>query len=207
MALLTARPAVTRSARDSSSATVAECYCWHARSRAVPGRSAKGHHNLPAHRVRLNRRQQDLEAARQALLGTQGRLSTPIGTGGCGTTRLALEVAADLVPAIREGVWLVELAPLTDPCRSRARTCQPPLPGLPGDLLVRPRETSLMMTSSCSSVGSAPRPVGVEAIDRGRVWQIVNRPWDGRMPRKLEPRCKVFAWTGEVADRASERFR
>ena len=36
------------------------------------------------------------------------------GTGGCGKTRLALEVARDLVGAYPDGVWLVELAPLSE---------------------------------------------------------------------------------------------
>jgi predicted ATPase/transcriptional regulator with XRE-family HTH domain len=43
------------------------------------------------------------------------RLVTVTGVGGCGKTRLALETARDLVPAYRDGVWLVELASITDP--------------------------------------------------------------------------------------------
>jgi predicted ATPase/transcriptional regulator with XRE-family HTH domain len=43
------------------------------------------------------------------------RLVTVTGIGGCGKTRLALETARDLVPAYRDGVWLVELASITDP--------------------------------------------------------------------------------------------
>src|SRR5215203_5391945 len=42
------------------------------------------------------------------------RLLNLTGTGGCGKTRLALEVAKDLVGAYPDGVWLVELAPLSD---------------------------------------------------------------------------------------------
>jgi predicted ATPase len=40
---------------------------------------------------------------------------TLTGTGGSGKTRLALEVARDLVGAYPDGVWLVELAALSDP--------------------------------------------------------------------------------------------
>ncbi len=42
------------------------------------------------------------------------RLLTLTGAGGSGKTRLALEAARDLVDAFPEGVWLVELAPLSE---------------------------------------------------------------------------------------------
>jgi predicted ATPase len=44
----------------------------------------------------------------------EARLLTLIGAGGAGKTRLALEVAAQAVDSEPDGVWLVELGPLTD---------------------------------------------------------------------------------------------
>ena len=49
---------------------------------------------------------------RRALSAT--RLLTLTGVGGSGKTRLALEVARDLVEAYPHGVWLVELAPISE---------------------------------------------------------------------------------------------
>ena len=64
---------------------------------------------------RLIGREQDLLVLRHALLGTEGRLLTLTGTGGCGKTRLALELAADVLSHFPDGVWLVELAAVADP--------------------------------------------------------------------------------------------
>ena len=46
---------------------------------------------------------------------SDARLVTLTGAGGIGKTRLALEVAARLLGDFDSGVWLVELASLTDP--------------------------------------------------------------------------------------------
>ena len=43
------------------------------------------------------------------------RLVTLIGVGGVGKTRLALQVAGEVLPEFPDGVWLVELAPVGDP--------------------------------------------------------------------------------------------
>jgi predicted ATPase/DNA-binding Xre family transcriptional regulator len=43
------------------------------------------------------------------------RLLTLTGPGGIGKTRLALQLASNLLPKFPHGAWLVELAPITDP--------------------------------------------------------------------------------------------
>ncbi|HYM70819.1 MAG TPA: AAA family ATPase, partial [bacterium] len=70
-------------------------------------------HNLPQELSSFVGR--DQERAEIVQLLSTARLLTLTGTGGCGKTRLALRVAAEVVPRYPDGVWLVELAALTDP--------------------------------------------------------------------------------------------
>ncbi len=58
-------------------------------------------------------RQQDISALSQTLAST--RLLTLAGAGGCGKTRLAREVAAASLDAWPDGMWWIDLSPLTDP--------------------------------------------------------------------------------------------
>jgi predicted ATPase/DNA-binding SARP family transcriptional activator/DNA-binding CsgD family transcriptional regulator len=69
-------------------------------------------HNLPASRSSFVGRGRELIEIERTLAMT--RLLTLTGAGGTGKTRLALEVARELVGAYPDGVWLVELAPLSE---------------------------------------------------------------------------------------------
>src|SRR5215203_2979352 len=57
----------------------------------------------------------DRELAELGELLDSTRLLTLTGAGGCGKTRLALQLAADAVDRFSGGVWCLELAPLSDP--------------------------------------------------------------------------------------------
>ena len=72
---------------------------------------AKG--NLPAELSSFVGREDDLAAVRR-LVGAH-RLVTLIGPGGSGKTRLSVEAGPALAGSHPDGVWRVELAPLTDP--------------------------------------------------------------------------------------------
>src|SRR5712692_3985591 len=78
---------------------------------AVPSASRPST-NLPIQVTSFIGRDREIAEIKQALPHT--RLLTLTGSGGCGKTRLALQVAASLVDSYADGVWLVELASLSD---------------------------------------------------------------------------------------------
>src|ERR1700752_3091500 len=69
--------------------------------------------NLPVQLTSFIGREQELAEEKQKLEGA--RLLTLIGPGGTGKTRLSLQLANDLLVSFRDGVWLIELAPITEP--------------------------------------------------------------------------------------------
>ena len=71
--------------------------------------------NLPAQPTALIGREKELADIGKLLGKDDVRLVTLTGPGGIGKTRLALQVAADLLDEYADGVWFVNLAPVTDP--------------------------------------------------------------------------------------------
>jgi predicted ATPase/DNA-binding SARP family transcriptional activator len=57
----------------------------------------------------------DADAVRLSQVLDANRLVTLVGPGGAGKTRLATEVMASRLDSVADGVWIVELAPVTDP--------------------------------------------------------------------------------------------
>ncbi|HET7091364.1 MAG TPA: BTAD domain-containing putative transcriptional regulator [Anaerolineae bacterium] len=76
--------------------------------------------NLPTYLTSFIGREEELEDLKR-ILSPQG-ISAPVthlltltGAGGCGKTRLAIQVASHLAHEFADGVWFVDVATLTDP--------------------------------------------------------------------------------------------
>lgn len=69
--------------------------------------------NLPQQGSRFIGREQELHDIK-ALLGS-ARLVTLLGMGGLGKTRLSLQAATELMHQFPDGVWFLDLAPISDP--------------------------------------------------------------------------------------------
>lgn len=69
--------------------------------------------NLPIQLTSFIGREREIKEVKELL--QQTRLLTLTGSGGCGKTRLALQVAADLLEDYPDGIWFIDLSVLTDP--------------------------------------------------------------------------------------------
>src|SRR5262249_51043892 len=72
-------------------------------------------HNLPAQTTALIGRDQEVAQVCALLRRADVRLVTLVGTGGVGKTRLALQVAAELLGTFTDGIYFVSLAPVGAP--------------------------------------------------------------------------------------------
>ena len=111
--------------------------------------------NLPVVSIPLVGRERELEEL-VALLSNGTRLLTLTGPGGTGKTRLALQVAAELVGSLHDGVFWVSLAGLTDPELLPSEVAQ--TIGAPDDLtgFLRGRELLLLLDNFEHLLDAAP---------------------------------------------------
>ncbi|MCW5849287.1 MAG: tetratricopeptide repeat protein [Anaerolineae bacterium] len=72
--------------------------------------------NIPTQLTPLIGRTAELAALQELLLRETVRLITLTGPGGVGKTRLSVQVAGDVLDHFADGVFFVNLAPVTDPC-------------------------------------------------------------------------------------------
>jgi predicted ATPase/class 3 adenylate cyclase len=76
-------------------------------------RSTVVSHNLPVQLTNFVGRGAQMTDVEKLL--ADNRLVTLTGAGGSGKTRLAVEIGARIAPEIRDGVWYIDLAPVTHP--------------------------------------------------------------------------------------------
>ncbi|HET9332519.1 MAG TPA: adenylate/guanylate cyclase domain-containing protein [Gemmatimonadota bacterium] len=97
-------------------------------------------HNLPIQLTSFVGREREIAEIRAII--PANRLVTLTGSGGSGKTRIALQVAAELIGTFPDGTWFVDLSPLTDPALIPQTVAQVlgvrPIPG---------REMSEVLTS------------------------------------------------------------
>ncbi len=119
--------------------------------------------NLPSQVTSFVGRTAEVAAIR-GLFRDGARLVTLLGPGGTGKTRLALQVGAELIDRYRDGVTLVDLAPILDASLVEAAIAEPlgviDAPGRPlGDRLLdllRERELLLVLDNFEQVVDAAP---------------------------------------------------
>jgi predicted ATPase/class 3 adenylate cyclase len=70
------------------------------------------HHNLPAQLTSFIGREKEIDEIKKLI--DSNRIVTLTGSGGSGKTRLSLQVGTECLGQFTNGVWLVELAPVTD---------------------------------------------------------------------------------------------
>ena len=81
--------------------------------RLVDSSASKPRTNLPTSLTSFIGREKELDEITKLI--AKNRLITLNGSGGIGKTRLSLEAAQEVLNTFPDGVWFIELAPLSDP--------------------------------------------------------------------------------------------
>jgi predicted ATPase/DNA-binding winged helix-turn-helix (wHTH) protein len=134
--------------------------------------------NLPAALTSFVGRERELAEIKRLL--PRSGLLTLVGAGGIGKTRLALEVAAEVIDAFRDGVWFVDLAPLTASSQvtsaaaqvlgARESTEKPPIDVLCAYLK---RRQLLLMLDNCEHVLPACADLATQLLQQAPAVTIV----------------------------------
>ncbi|MGA9674132.1 MAG: LuxR C-terminal-related transcriptional regulator [Mycobacterium sp.] len=126
-------------------------------------------HNLPAQLTNFFGRQAVMAELLQIL--ADKRLVTFTGAGGAGKTRLAIEIASQLTTEFPDGIWYVDLAPITNPGTTSVKVARTlGLPDQPGrstaDVLQRffDDKSMLMVLDNCEHLLDACGTLVVELL-------------------------------------------
>jgi predicted ATPase/class 3 adenylate cyclase len=127
--------------------------------------------NLPVQLTSFVERDRDIAEITELL--EEHRVVTLVGSGGVGKTRISLQVGANLIDHNDDGVWFVELAPLTDPALVPSTIASTigltlPVDGDPTSALITPliSKRMLLILDNCEHLLSAASNVA-SAIARG----------------------------------------
>ena len=158
--------------------------------------------NLPVQLTSFIGREREIDAV-LALMRTN-RIVSVLGVGGCGKTRLSVEVASRAVNDFPDGLWFVELAPIDDsdlvaPNRVWRRSAVASSPDGPRSKRSRVRSPdappcSSWTTASTSSAAAAKRRVGP-------VVRIADALDSGDVPRAARSRRRGHVHGSEPVDR------
>ncbi len=77
------------------------------------GSTSPPSHNLPLQLTRFIGREKETKELNS--LVENNRLVTITGSGGCGKTRISLQIAREYLDKFQDGVWFIDLSPLEDP--------------------------------------------------------------------------------------------
>ncbi|MDP7725236.1 LuxR family transcriptional regulator [Mycobacterium sp. TY814] len=170
-------------------------------------------HNLPVQLTSFVGRQSQVSEVRQLVIGD--RLVTLTGAGGVGKTRLAVEVSSLLSSEFPDGIWYVDLAPITNAAVAPltvARTLG--LPDQPGrstmELLVRfvGEKTMLLVLDNCEHLLDACGDLVVELLGScPRLTMLSTSREPLGVPGELTWRVPSLSLADEAVELFAERAR